>query len=67
MKNLQDKTVATTAKQAYIKPTMEVYEIEIEGALLQSSADPDGYQYDNDGWSKADINGTDITNQSFNA
>ena len=67
MKNLEDKTVTTTAKQAYVKPTMEVYEMEVEGAIMDvASSGPSDYPY-GDGWSKADINGTDIINHGFNA
>lgn len=38
MKNLEDKTVSTTANQAYVKPKMEMYEMEMEGALMDNTS-----------------------------
>ena len=64
MKHLENNEVMNSAKSAYVKPTMEVYEMEMEGAILQSSAQDRDYEE----WSKADVTPLESPiNQSYNA
>ena len=54
-----------TGKAAYVKPTMQVYELEVEETVLSGSGsgDPSDYPYGN-GWSKAD---SGLNDNVFNA
>ena len=65
MKHLENNEVMDSARSAYVKPAMEVYEMEVEGTIMDAaSGSPNNYDYDQDGWSKADI---DLNNKVFNA
>ncbi len=64
MKHLENNEVMDSARSAYVKPTMEVYEMEVEGIIMNTSGSPNNYDYDQDGWSKADI---DLNDKVFNA
>lgn len=48
--NESNTTVCNAAQTAYVKPAIEVIEMEIEGAILQSSANDwgNGGYYDRD-------------------
>lgn len=64
MKYLENKKVMNSAKSAYVKPTMKVYEMEVEGVILQDSAQDRDYEE----WSKADVTPLESPiNQSYNA
>ena len=50
-KTIQTQEVLTTGKAVYEKPTSQVYELEVEGAILQASgeATTTSYGYDENG------------------
>ena len=60
-----EEILATTGKAAYVKPAIEVYEMEVEQCILVDSTpgNPSGYPY-GDGWSKAE---TGLHDNVFNA
>ena len=49
-KTIQTQEVLTAGKAAYVKPISQVYELEVEGAILQASgqATSTSYEYDAD-------------------
>ena len=64
MKHLENNEVMDSAKSAYVKPTMEIYEMEVEGVILQGSAQDRDYEE----WSKADVTPLESPiDQSYNA
>lgn len=64
MKHLENNEVMDSARSTYVKPTMEIYEMEVEGTIMNTSDSPNNYDYDQNSWSKADI---DLNNKVFNA
>ena len=64
MKHLENNEVMDSARSAYVKPTMEIYEMEVEGVILQDSAQDRDYEE----WSNADVTPLESPiNQSYNA
>jgi hypothetical protein len=52
-KTIQTQEVLTNGKAVYVKPTSQVYELEVEGAILQASIqgeNPPKMGYDEEGW-----------------
>lgn len=65
MKKLQEKSEPTTAKETYVKPSMVVYEMEVEGAIMDAAS---GSDRDYQDWGKADYTPFDNTiNPNINA
>lgn len=48
-----NNSCSPTTNEAYVKPSIQVYEMEIEGTILADSTgtDPSNFGYDEDGWS----------------
>lgn len=68
MKKLQEKTVKTgskqVSKQVYVKPTMEMYEMEVEGAIMGDASDGGYYERESQAPSSPSFNNFPWDNES---